>query len=112
MKRPYLYTLDASGAPVPTEDVLVWADWYEAHDADRQVALTKVPDGWGKGARVSTVFLGIDSGFGLSQEAILWETMIFGGRHHLTSRRYRSRADALIGHDQMVEVARVTERRA
>jgi hypothetical protein len=63
MKCPYLYMLDASGEPVPEEDVLVWAEWFEAHDADRQVALTVVPSG----ARVSTVFLGIDSTLGLSE---------------------------------------------
>jgi hypothetical protein len=94
--------LDASGTPVPTDDALAWGEWFEAQDTERQVALTKVsPD-----IRVSTTFLGIDHGFGLSTEAVLWETLIFGGAYDLAGERYTSSTDARAGHELWVMVAR------
>ena len=53
--------------PVPC-DMETWARWFEA--ADRQVADTMQDD-----VRVSTVFLGLDHGFGRRRE--LFETMLF-----------------------------------
>ena len=102
MKKPYLYMLDASGAPIPTDDVLAWGKWFEEHDDARSVARTVVAEG----VRVSTCFLGIDHSVGFSDEAILWETLIFGGVHNLAGERYASAEDARAGHDLWVLVAR------
>jgi hypothetical protein len=60
-----------------------------------RVGLTKIL--W---ITVSTVFLGIDHRFDLSPgtKPILWETMIFGGKHDQYQQRYTSEADAKNGH--------------
>jgi hypothetical protein len=62
------YILNAAGDPAPCEDLLEWARWYEERD-NRRVALDEV-----NGVRVSTVFLGLDHGWGRGAPA-LWETM-------------------------------------
>ncbi len=60
--------------PVPEPDLLKWGRWLES--ADRRVGETIV-----EGVRVSTVFLGLDHGWG-EGPPILFETMIFGGEHN------------------------------
>lgn len=47
--------------------------------------------------RVSTVWLGIDMGWGRS-EPLIFETMIFGGKHDLETWRYSSEAEAMAAH--------------
>jgi hypothetical protein len=54
------------------------------------------------GVRVSTVFLGLDHGYGGS-DPVLWETMVFGGRHDNWMDRYTSYESALAGHNRVVE---------
>jgi hypothetical protein len=94
------YMLDEKGEVVMTEDLLVWAAWFEratrdrsriiAHDRDEQPG---APD-----VLVSTVFLGLDhnwTGHGLP---VLWETLVMGGPHDGHMRRYTSRAEAIAGH--------------
>lgn len=93
------YILDANGNPIAAPDVPTWAKWFET--AQRQVALTKVEPGV---VEVSTVFLGLDHGFG-SGPPVLWETMIFGGSHDGYRNRYGSRAAAVEGHKLAVEIA-------
>lgn len=61
-------------------------------DADRHVASTKEGDVW-----VSTVWLGIDHGFGRGPP-IIFETMIFGGDRDGDQWRYSNLDDALEGH--------------
>lgn len=56
--------------PVPVEDPLRWARWFEK--GDRRVALTKVGE-----LSVSTVFLGIDHNYTRRGKPILFETMVF-----------------------------------
>jgi hypothetical protein len=57
--------------PIPVEDTLEWARWFEnAHD-ERIVAQEYIGEYW-----VSTVFLGLDHSFG-SGPPLLFETMIF-----------------------------------
>lgn len=81
--------------------------------ADRVLARTEV--GW---LTVSTVFLGLDHGL-YDGPPVLWETMIFGrgrlasfrgmpflARDSYDQRRYTSREDALLGHEEMVRNAR------
>ena len=90
MSRQYI--LDGH-QPVPCEDLLTWACWFES--ADRRVKLTEQGDVW-----VSTVFLGLDHGFG--DELILFETMAFVGRENVDMDRYTTWAEAEAGHDRMV----------
>ncbi len=60
--------------PVPEPDLLKWGRWMKV--ADRHVGVTMV-----EGIRVSTVFMGLDHGWG-EGPPILFETMIFGGEHN------------------------------
>lgn len=88
------YILDDDGVPVRTT-VQAWA---ALRDDQKRVALTELGD-----VRVSTVFLGLDHDFSGKGPPILWETMVFGGPHDGDQDRYTSHADALAGHEAMVE---------
>lgn len=60
-----------------------------------------------KGYLISTVFLGLDHGFG--GEVQLYETMIFAG-DSWTDRymeRYATKAEALAGHARIVEMVKL-----
>lgn len=104
--KSHLYILDARGEPQPIDDALEWARWYET--ADRHVAHDMDEgDRHGLRIRVSTVFLGIDHNHFGDGPPILWETMVFGGLLDGTQRRYESRADAYVGHQEIC--ARVRE---
>ena len=84
-------------------DVLVWALWNKT--ADRRVDLTTFP--WQpEEIRVSTVFLGIDHRFSDEGLPILWETMVFNGPLDHEMDRYRSRDDAIYGHQKMCQHVR------
>lgn len=98
--RTPFYTLDEAGDPVPCEDMVRWAIWFaQSHEA-RVVGKTDLPSG----TTVSTVFLGIDHS--LRDPPVLWETMMFGGDYDLACDRYRSRQDALVGHEMWVLAAK------
>lgn len=95
------YKLDGHEAvPVPVEDAVEWARWFEM--ADRRVAETKT----GKMTWVSTVFLGIDHRFG-GDQPILFETLVFGGPLDGEMDRYATWEEAERGHKVMV--GRVSE---
>lgn len=95
------YILNGQGDPVPEPDTLRWAEWFEHSANQRRVAFTQVEEG----IKVSTVFLGLDHSF-VGGPPVLWETMIFGGNHDQDMWRYTSKADALLGHEQAVRIAR------
>lgn len=88
--------------PVAEPDVLKWAEWFETHDKDRQVAVTELKNGK---VLVSTVFLGLDHNFTGHGQPLLFETMIFGGKHDQEQIRTTSWAKAESAHKYMVEVA-------
>jgi len=97
------YVLDDDGNPRPERDLLAWGRWMET--ARRRVALTNFAGGF-----VSTVFLGLDHSFCLDPMAdplhyrpVLWETMVFGGKLDGEMKRYRSREEAILGHEAMVK---------
>jgi hypothetical protein len=91
------FILDGEGNPVGEPDLLVWGKWLQT--ANRSLAKDQIGD-----VRISTVFLGLDHGYGGSP--ILWETMIFGGSHDSYCERYTSRAAALEGHAKAVTLVR------
>ena len=99
MRTPF-YTLDEAGDPVPCDDMLEWAIWFAQNHEARIVAKTELPSG----TTVSTVFLGVDHS--MRDEPVLWETLMFGGDYDLACDRYRSRRDALVGHEMWVLVAK------
>ena len=75
--RTGYYILDDAGEPRRTYDAVEWATWMErAHTLGlRRVAQDLDEGDPGKEIRVSTVFLGLDHGFGGRRE--LFETMVF-----------------------------------
>jgi hypothetical protein len=94
------YILDEDGRPVPEPDLLTWAAWMES--TDRHLAMDILPGG----VRVSTIFLGLDQHFLFGSVPMLWETMIFGGEHHLYQERYTSKQAAVEGHARALAFAR------
>jgi len=69
-------------------------------ESRRRVAVTDDVD---KMVRVSTVFLGIDHGHGMTDQPILFETMVFGGPLDGEMDRYATWDEAIAGHAAMVE---------
>lgn len=64
---------------------------------DRSIAVTEANNG-----RVSTVFLGLDHGFGTGKP-VLFETMVFGGPLDGGCERYADMRGAIDGHARWVE---------
>jgi hypothetical protein len=93
------------GEPVPA-DVETFARWRQADRNAVIVALDELSPG---GARVSTVFLGIDHNFSCQGPPVLFETMIFGGELDGRQVRYCARDEALAGHAEMLAKARAAE---
>lgn len=92
VNRPLYYILlpGQPATPVPA-DVLVWGRWFEDRDKERVVGSTRYRGYW-----VSTVFLGLDQGWGGGQP-ILWETMVLSVRARMHSRRLLQRHAAVRG---------------
>lgn len=100
-----LYVLDEHGQPVPEPDALAWGAWMEARRVDGTLHVSEdydEGDADGK-IRISTVFLGIDNGWGLRDVPVLWETMVFGGPLDGEQDRYTSLLDAIAGHQAMCQ---------
>ena len=85
--------LDEDHNLVPA-DLFTWARFFDESDA-RRVGSDEVGE-----ARVSTVFLGIDHGFG--GPPLWFETMIFGGPHDNGTWRYTTWDEAAVGHRRIV----------
>jgi hypothetical protein len=88
---------DRAGEPI------TMGAWSRLHRDDdyRTVELTDVG-----GYRVSTVWLGLDHGFGYSERPLIFETMVFGDDStDLACRRYSTEDEARAGHaEQVAEV--------
>lgn len=95
------YILDDNGEPIRCGDVITWGRWFETNSKKRVIARTNVTPK----VMVSTVFLGLDHGWG-AKPPVLWETMIFGGANDEYCARYSSRADAIEGHKKAVKMAK------
>jgi hypothetical protein len=73
--RPRHYILNGHEV-VPAVNVAVWAQWIAIESMARTVAKTDT-----SGCTVSTVFLGLDHRFSGEGPPVLFETLIFGGKH-------------------------------
>lgn len=93
------YILDENNNPIVEPDVLKWGKWFEK--AERHIGLDTIGE-----VKVSTVFLGLDYNWGLNGSPVLWETMIFGGKHDEYQERYSSYSKALKGHQDAVELVK------
>ena len=87
-----------NGEPQACQDLLTWAQWFERNSEERVVAQDRIGD-----VQISTVFLGIDHSF-RQGEPLLFETMIFGGRHDEYQRRYSTREAAITGHAETLRL--------
>jgi hypothetical protein len=102
------YTL-AGHTPVKVETLKAWAE--EMARRDRITAETGV-DPWQAGATeigevaISTLFLGLDQNFLRRGAAILFETMIFGGRLDHFQNRCATWAEAEAMHAEAVRLVR------
>lgn len=85
--------------PVEIDEISEWGRWIEGLQ-NRIVAKDMI----GK-VKVSTVFLGIDHGFG-DGPPILFETMIFGGEHDDYQERYSTWEQAEEGHKRAVRLVK------
>jgi hypothetical protein len=83
--------------PVLCDDLMAWARWLDK--AEIHVAHEKRGD-----VTVSTVFLGIDHAFGGSVP-MLFETMIFGGKHDEYQERCSTWDEAEQMHKRACELA-------
>jgi hypothetical protein len=101
--RSMFFVLDEDHNPVPAT-VKEWGDFRSKPDGKR-VELTQLPNCW-----VSTVFLGMDHGYG-EGAPVLFETMAFEGDYHANgckdeieegSNRYRTWDEAVAGHKEIV----------
>ncbi len=93
--RSAYYILDGK-TPVPVDDVLVWARWFEGdRTADHRVVAR---DDIGT-VLVSTVFLGIDHAW-FDGPPVLFETLVFGWSGEM--RRYATWEEAEVGHAEVV----------
>lgn len=99
--RPKYYRLvNKRAVPVAGDDVMVWAREFERGDK-RRVDETRLPGG----VRVSTVFLGLDHAWDAGPP-LIFETMIFGGKHDEYQERYSTWKQAVAGHAKAVELAK------
>jgi len=98
------WVLDKDHRTVPVRTVLEWALWFEKTE-NRIVAKTQT-----KLYLVSTMFMGIDMGWGISGPPILFETMVFDRKgtsgHEAeiegSTWRYSTWDDAEAGHKATV----------
>jgi hypothetical protein len=98
------YILDAEGRPQPVDDLIAWARWFE--NADRIVKQDFAEGSEGR-VGVSTIFLGLDHNYSGRGGPILWESLVFGTSLDGEMQRYRSKAEAIRGHEALVR--RVSE---
>lgn len=98
------YILDERNRPKLELDLVTWAMWFELDERRvlRQQRWTRED---GTSILVSTVFLGVDHNFALTGPPVLWETMAFIEHEpgEEGQMRYTSMAEAIIGHNWLVE---------
>ena len=95
------YVLDAQGNARLEADTDAWCAWIQKHDTPLVETVVA------SGVVVTTRFTGMDMSCAGAGAPVLWETIIFGGRHNLHQQRYTSEAEALKGHERAVALAKV-----
>jgi hypothetical protein len=97
--RVRTYVLDFAGNPVLEPDMAEWGRWLVECADQRIVARDEIGD-----VTVSTVFLGLDHGWGEGDAPVLWETMAFRNGKALDDPmwRYTSLKAAIAGHAKAV----------
>jgi hypothetical protein len=96
-----LWILDERGEPRLADDLDGWSRWFD-QDERRIVRQQRWQRPDGKEVFVSTVFLGIDYGWG-HREPVLWETMTFIDDEDVAQYRYSSLRAAIVGHNRAIQ---------
>lgn len=106
------YILDAAGNSVLEDDLFKWAIWFSEANRHGLRAVVRTDLGW---CKISTVFLAIDHRFHGEGPPLLWETAVFGLERDDPDggvrKRYAFKAEAIIGHDEVVAAMRLRRRR-
>jgi len=96
------YILDEKNDLVECDDHDARHRWVQSLPEDQRTGIGNIVDRWqGDGVTVSTVFLGLDHGYG-TDLPIVFETMIFGGERDEHCERYATWDEAKSGHDKIV----------
>lgn len=85
--------------PIVCPDLIEWGTWFETPDS-RRVAQTSID-----GVNVLTVFLGFDHQFG-EGAPLLFETMIFGGKHNEYQDRCSTWEEAEAMHQKAIDLVK------
>lgn len=100
--RPLYWVLDDGHNAVPAATLMQYAEMFK-DVGGRTVDYTEFHvAGQAEPVCVSTVFLGIDHGFGFSERPVLFETMVFGGLFDQEQWRYCTWDEAAAGHKAVV----------
>jgi hypothetical protein len=98
---PLYWILAEDGrTPKQTNSIALWAQCM-GNEATKRVAYDRDDN---LDISVSTVFLGIDHGYG-GGAPVLFETMIFGGKHNDYQERYCTWEGAELGHQEACDLA-------
>ncbi len=95
------FYIEVEGNPVPAT-LMEWGSWSKNID-NRRVASDYIGE-----VHVSTVFIGMDQGFGQGPP-LLYETMVFRGPMDGEIDRYSTREEALRGHQEMLNRVKAGE---
>jgi hypothetical protein len=92
------YILDENDNPIKV-GIRERSEFFESNRDKIVVSCTKFDDD----IKLSTVFLGLDHNFSGEGGPVLYESLWFGGVHANEMRRYRTKQEALSGHEEMIK---------
>lgn len=87
--------------PVECDDTIEWGKWF-GEGSNRIVKQETVNDSF-----VSTIFMGLDHAFN-GGVPVLFETIVFNGKHDQYSERYYDWDEAEAGHKRIVEMIKTS----
>ena len=62
----------------------------------------------GEKISVATIWVGMNLSFVPNEDPVIFETMVFGGRNNGLCRRYSTELEALMGHNEIVDIVQDT----
>lgn len=77
-------------------------DFYQLFEDPGYKVVRKSEVGWRRNVSVSTVWLGLNHAFTPDHPPLIFESMVFGGRHDGDTDRYSTEAEAIAGHERIV----------
>ena len=95
------FVLDDRGEPLLERDLDAWTRWYER--ADRSVCRTVVA----ADVTVLTIFQAVGHTTNEGETPALFQTRVFGGILHGEEAWNRTRAEAVAGHERLVDWSRI-----